>query len=65
MVVEASWVGTTTGSSDPLVEAGWFCPKPSLGGRGPSSPSGPIGPLRGSEYADKSKPPMMQIWAPP
>eukprot|EP00969_Alexandrium_andersonii_P216989 9584190-Alexandrium_andersonii.AAC.1 len=34
-----------------------FCPKPSLGVRGPSSPNGPNGPLCASEHAEVGAPP--------
>eukprot|EP00969_Alexandrium_andersonii_P129871 5741624-Alexandrium_andersonii.AAC.1 len=34
-----------------------------MGGRGPSSPDGPNGPLRGSEPANIGTP-IVQIWAP-
>eukprot|EP00969_Alexandrium_andersonii_P297607 13153748-Alexandrium_andersonii.AAC.1 len=33
-------------------------------GRGPSSPNGPNGPIRGSESAEITRPPALQIRAP-
>eukprot|EP00969_Alexandrium_andersonii_P029222 1275448-Alexandrium_andersonii.AAC.1 len=51
-----SRVGTPTGSPEPPGQSCTFRPKPSLGGRGPSSPNGPNRRLRGSDAASFGAP---------